>query len=67
MNPVYRYRKFDIGNDLHVIVRCEHDGYIQGANGEKQFLTVKALNEWDSKVFVLSPFMFLIYANVADI
>lgn len=45
-----RYRKFDIGNDLQVIVRCEHDGYTIGTNGEKQFLTIRALNEWDSKV-----------------
>ena len=45
-----RYRKFDIGNDLNVIVRCEHDGYTVGTNGEKQFLTIRALNEWDSKV-----------------
>jgi len=45
----YRYRKFDIGNDLQVIVRCEHDGYTIGTNGEKQFLTIRALNEWDSK------------------
>ncbi|XP_067935148.1 eukaryotic translation initiation factor 3 subunit D-like [Watersipora subatra] len=46
----YRYRKFDIGNDLQVVVRCEHDGYVQGASGDKQFITIKALNEWDSKV-----------------
>ncbi|KAF6039211.1 eIF3-S7 [Bugula neritina] len=45
----YRYRRFDIGNGLQVVVRCEHDGYVQGANGEKQFLTIKALNEWDPR------------------
>uniref|UniRef100_A0A6P4FH77 Eukaryotic translation initiation factor 3 subunit D n=1 Tax=Drosophila rhopaloa TaxID=1041015 RepID=A0A6P4FH77_DRORH len=45
----YRYRKWDLGNDIVLIARCKHNGVIQGPNGELQFLSIKALNEWDSK------------------
>lgn len=50
----YRYRKWNIGDDLNVIVRCEHDGVISGSNGETQFLNIKTLNEWDTKVCSLT-------------
>ncbi|XP_016995840.3 eukaryotic translation initiation factor 3 subunit D-2 [Drosophila takahashii] len=46
----YRYRQWDLGNDLVLIARCKHNGVIQGPNGELQFLSIRALNEWDSKV-----------------
>ncbi|XP_037725906.1 eukaryotic translation initiation factor 3 subunit D-2 [Drosophila subpulchrella] len=46
----YRYRQWDLGNDLVLIARCKHNGVVQGPNGEMQFLSIKALNEWDSKV-----------------
>ena len=45
-----RYRKVNLGNDIELIVRCEHDAVMIGSNGEQQFINVKALNEWDSKV-----------------
>ncbi|XP_070581270.1 eukaryotic translation initiation factor 3 subunit D-like [Ptychodera flava] len=45
----YRYRKWDLGDGIELIVRCEHDGVIVGSNGETQFLNIKTLNEWDSK------------------
>nr|XP_054763905.1 eukaryotic translation initiation factor 3 subunit D-like [Lytechinus pictus] len=45
----YRYRKWNIGDDLNVIVRCEHDGVMTGSGGETQFLNIKTLNEWDTK------------------
>lgn len=32
-----------------LVARCEHDAVVHGPTGELQFLTVKALNEWDSK------------------
>lgn len=32
-----------------MVARCEHDAVLQLPNGETQFLTIKALNEWDSK------------------
>ena len=46
----YRYRKFDLGDGVEVLVRCEHDAVMVGPNGEKQFINVKALNEWDPRV-----------------
>jgi len=45
----YRYRKWNLGNDIDLIVRCEHDAVMTGANGEKAFISVKALNEWDHR------------------
>ncbi|EZA58205.1 hypothetical protein DMN91_011646 [Ooceraea biroi] len=46
----YRYRKWDLNNGIMLVARCEHDAVMQGPNNENQFLTIKALNEWDSKV-----------------
>lgn len=46
----YRYRKWDLGNGIVLVARCEHDAVILNQTGETQFLTVKALNEWDSKL-----------------
>ncbi|KAF7996885.1 hypothetical protein HCN44_002531 [Aphidius gifuensis] len=46
----YRYKKWDLNNGIILICRCEHDAVVQGPNGELQFLTIKALNEWDSKL-----------------
>merc|ERR1711962_818271 len=45
----YRYRKWDLGNNLKLVARCEHDAVAQGTNNELVFLTTKALNEWDSR------------------
>jgi len=46
----YRYRKWDLNNGIVLISRCEHDAVMQGPNNENQFLSIKALNEWDSKL-----------------
>lgn len=46
----YRYRKWDLDNGIVLIARCEHDAVMQMPNGDNQFITIKALNEWDSKV-----------------
>lgn len=46
----YRYRKWDLGSGVVLIVRCEHDAVVQSPSGELQYLTIKALNEWDSKL-----------------
>lgn len=46
----YRYRKWDLGGGVVLVCRCEHDAVMTGPNGETQFITIKALNEWDSKV-----------------
>jgi len=45
----YRYRKFDLGDGINVIVRCEHDAVTLDTSGEQIFLNIKTLNEWDSK------------------
>ncbi|XP_054275040.1 eukaryotic translation initiation factor 3 subunit D-like [Macrosteles quadrilineatus] len=46
----YRYRKWDLDNGITLVSRCEHDAVLPTPNGELQFLTIKALNEWDSKL-----------------
>ncbi|KRX68547.1 Eukaryotic translation initiation factor 3 subunit D [Trichinella sp. T9] len=43
----YRYRTWDLGNDVNVVIRCEHDGVMKSPENETQFLTIKAFNEWD--------------------
>lgn len=44
------YRRWKLGEDIDLIVRCEHDGVMTGANGEVSFINIKTLNEWDSRV-----------------
>ncbi|CAG2174227.1 unnamed protein product, partial [Oppiella nova] len=46
----YRYRKWDLGDGVELVVRCEHDSVMMGPNGEVQFVNIKALNEWDPRV-----------------
>jgi translation initiation factor 3 subunit D len=54
-SKAYRYRRFDLSlaadeEPLHLIVRTELDAVLKNTiSGEDQFLTVKALNEFDSK------------------
>ena len=54
-SKAYKYRRFDLSlnNDedpLHLIVRCELDAVVKNnISGEDQFLTIKALNEFDHK------------------
>jgi translation initiation factor 3 subunit D len=54
-SKAYKYRRFDLSlaqdeDPLHLIVRTELDAVVKNAiNGEDQFLTIKALNEFDSK------------------
>ncbi|XP_014246561.1 eukaryotic translation initiation factor 3 subunit D [Cimex lectularius] len=45
----YRYRKWDLDNGVILVARCEHDAVVNSPSGD-QFLTIKALNEWDSKL-----------------
>lgn len=47
---LFRYRHWKLGEDIDLIVRCEHDGVMTGANGEVSFINIKTLNEWDSRV-----------------
>ena len=54
-SKVYKYRRFDLSlekdeDPLHLIVRTELDAVVKNnISGEDQFLTVKALNEFDHK------------------
>jgi len=43
----YRYRRWNLGNDISLVARTEHDAFQAGA--ETQYINIKALNEWDSK------------------
>merc|ERR1739846_156559 len=45
----YRYRRWDLGNNIVMVCRCELDAAQQGSNNETQFVNLKALNEWDSR------------------
>ncbi|CAF1008702.1 unnamed protein product [Adineta ricciae] len=45
----YRYRLWDLGNNLSIVIRCEQDCVQIGPNGEEQFVNIKALNEWNPK------------------
>ncbi len=47
---VFRYRKFKLGNDIDLVVRCEHDAVHYGPSGELQYMNIKTLNEWDPRV-----------------
>jgi translation initiation factor 3 subunit D len=52
-SKAYRYRRFDLSlNDeepLHLVVRAELDAVMKSNAGDEQFLTIKALNEFDHK------------------
>jgi translation initiation factor 3 subunit D len=54
-SKAYKYRRFDLSVDadaepLHLIVRTELDAVIKNnISGDDQFLTIKALNEFDNK------------------
>lgn len=42
----YRYRKWKLGDDVTLVVRCEHDAVTTGTNDKPQLMTIKAFNEW---------------------
>lgn len=54
-SKAYKYRRFDLSLEadaepLHLIVRAELDAVVKNnISGEDQFLTIKALNEFDNK------------------
>ena len=54
-SKAYKYRRFDLSVEaddepLHIIVRTELDAVVKNnISGEDQFLTIKALNEFDNK------------------
>ncbi|XP_065174819.1 eukaryotic translation initiation factor 3 subunit D-like [Sycon ciliatum] len=47
----YRYRKWNLGEDITLVARCEHDAVsTTKPGGELQYMSIKTLNEWDPKV-----------------
>lgn len=51
----YKYRLWNLGRNengtpINLVCRTEHDGVTLGPNGEVQSLTIKAFNEWDSRL-----------------
>ena len=63
---LHRYRKFDLGDGINLIVRCEHDAVTLDTSGEQIFLNIKTLNEWDSKVDCSLNFLSQLYIAYAD-
>ena len=59
----YRYRKFQVSDEISMMVRCQLDGVLEpkttdGADaGESQFMTSMALNEFDPRVCKLSSWL----------
>merc|ERR1711879_1089273 len=45
----YKYRKWDLGNNIRLIARTEHDAVVSTSEKDIAFMNVKALNEWDSR------------------
>nr|CAB3241618.1 eukaryotic translation initiation factor 3 subunit D-like [Phallusia mammillata] len=43
----YKYRKWNLGNNIELIARTEHDAVLSTSSGENSFINVKTLNEWD--------------------
>lgn len=52
MEFICRYRKWNFGDGIELIVRCEYDVMMFGFNGEEFFINIKILNEWDFRVCI---------------
>jgi len=48
----YRYRKWDLENEYDLVVRCEVDATKKTPSGQQQFITIRALNQYDPKIIV---------------
>ncbi|KAK9684405.1 hypothetical protein RND81_10G207900 [Saponaria officinalis] len=47
-SAAYRYRRWKLDNEMYLVSRCELQSVLE-MNDKRQFLTVNALNEFDSK------------------
>merc|ERR1712088_418856 len=45
----YKYRKWDLGNNIKLIARTEHDAVVGTSEKDLIYMNIKALNEWDSR------------------
>lgn len=50
VSVAYRYRKWNLGDGINLIIRSELDAVTFGPNEETQYMNIKALNEWDARV-----------------
>jgi translation initiation factor 3 subunit D len=46
----YKYRKFNLGDGIQIVIRTEIDAVTFGPKNDHQFMTIKGLNEWDPKI-----------------
>lgn len=46
----YRYRKFDLGDNINLIIRTEHDAVLPTNTADNLYLNIKTLNEFDPRV-----------------
>lgn len=44
----YRYRKWNLGNDISLVARTEHDAF-QGGGNDSQFINIKV---WRAKLVI---------------
>ena len=59
----YRYRKWDLGNNIRLIARTEHDAVFGTSEKDMSYMNVKALNEWDSRYTFFCTKVFLIFVD----
>lgn len=46
----YRYRCWDLGNNIKLVARTEHDAVLQTPSGETNFINIKASSgRWDQQ------------------
>ena len=41
----YRYRKWDLGNGVKLVARCEHDAVTRGPSNDLQFVNIKVRDD----------------------
>ena len=53
---VCRYMKWQLKDGVGLVARCEYDAVLPPAS-KPTYVSIKALNEWDSKVTIARVFM----------
>jgi translation initiation factor 3 subunit D len=46
----FKYQRFELDDDLYIVVRCEVDASLEGKDGNRAYMTIQALNEFDPAV-----------------
>lgn len=50
MAQAFRYRRYEIEDDVYLVVRCELDATFETKDGGRAYITTKALNEFDPAI-----------------